>query len=115
MSTRLETEKTVLELESKHNFRWTVVIWLLIGGIINYLDRANLSIAAPEMMRELGLTKTDIGLPCVSASLSPGSASCFAYRAGPVRQHSLDRWHLRQHLWRIFWRRFLSGSSRDDR
>ncbi|MCK6259049.1 MFS transporter [Fictibacillus sp. KIGAM418] len=31
-------------------------------GIINYLDRANLSIAAPEMMKELGLTATDIGL-----------------------------------------------------
>lgn len=31
-------------------------------GIINYLDRANLSIAAPQMMKDLGLTATDIGL-----------------------------------------------------
>ncbi|MBR8659532.1 MULTISPECIES: MFS transporter [Bacillales] len=49
-------------LQARHNVRWTVVVWLLIGGIINYLDRANLSIAAPEMMKELGLSKTDIGL-----------------------------------------------------
>lgn len=42
--------------------RWMVVFWLLVGGIINYLDRANLSIAAPEMMKDLNLTNTDIGL-----------------------------------------------------
>lgn len=42
--------------------RWTVAFWLLLGGIINYLDRANLSIAAPDMMKELHLTNTDIGL-----------------------------------------------------
>jgi sugar phosphate permease len=44
------------------NLRWNAVIWMVVGGIINYFDRANLSIAAPEMMRELHLTNTDIGL-----------------------------------------------------
>ena len=44
------------------NFRWTVLIWLVAGGIINYIDRASLSIAAPEMIRELGLSRTQIGL-----------------------------------------------------
>lgn len=44
------------------NFRWHVLIWLLIGGIINYMDRASLSIAAPGMIAELGLTRTQIGL-----------------------------------------------------
>ena len=44
------------------NFRWHVLIWLLIGGIINYMDRASLSIAAPGMIQELGLTRTQIGL-----------------------------------------------------
>jgi sugar phosphate permease len=38
------------------------LIWLVIGGVINYMDRASLSIAAPEMIRELGLTRTKIGL-----------------------------------------------------
>jgi MFS family permease len=42
--------------------RWWVLSWLLLGGIINYFDRANLSLAAPEMIRELGLTAAGIGL-----------------------------------------------------
>ena len=42
--------------------RWTIVGWLIAGGIINYLDRAVLSIAAPAMITDLGLTRTDIGL-----------------------------------------------------
>ncbi|WP_110926745.1 MFS transporter [Bacillus massiliglaciei] len=61
MEARIET-KQGKPLNIARKFRWTVVIWLLIGGIINYLDRANLSIAAPEMMKELGLTVTQIGL-----------------------------------------------------
>ncbi|PLT29226.1 MFS transporter [Peribacillus deserti] len=61
MEAKLETQQ-VKSVNFARKFRWTVVIWLLIGGIINYLDRANLSIAAPEMMKELGLTATDIGL-----------------------------------------------------
>lgn len=44
------------------NVRWRVLIWLVAGGVINYIDRASLSIAAPEMIRELGLTRTQIGL-----------------------------------------------------
>ncbi|QQC66507.1 MFS transporter [Paraburkholderia ginsengisoli] len=43
-------------------YRWHVLFWLLVGGIINYLDRASLSIAAPGMIQELGLTRTQIGL-----------------------------------------------------
>ncbi|MGE6718006.1 MFS transporter [Peribacillus frigoritolerans] len=61
MEARVET-KQEKPLNIGRKFRWTVVIWLLIGGIINYLDRANLSIAAPEMMKELGLSMTEIGL-----------------------------------------------------
>lgn len=49
-------------LRSPGSVRWTVIIWLLIGGIINYLDRTNLSIAAKPMMDELHLSNTDIGL-----------------------------------------------------
>lgn len=41
---------------------WWVLALLLVGGIINYLDRASLSLAAPEMIKDLGLTATDIGL-----------------------------------------------------
>lgn len=59
---KLSIETNALVVKPKGNVRWTVVFWMLLGGIINYLDRANLSIAAPEMMKELHLTNTDIGL-----------------------------------------------------
>ncbi|MFY4775715.1 MFS transporter [Metabacillus sp. RGM 3146] len=60
----MELEKREVQTlpQPKKNWRWTVVIWLIIGGLINYLDRANLSIAAPEMMKDLKLSNTDIGL-----------------------------------------------------
>lgn len=62
MGTQTVTSGTVPVTQPKGNRRWTVVIWLFLGGMINYLDRANLSIAAPEMIRDLNLTATDIGL-----------------------------------------------------
>jgi sugar phosphate permease len=62
MRTELKDNATKIAIKSNGNFRWTVVIWLLIGGVINYLDRTNLSIAAPEMIKELHLNNTDIGL-----------------------------------------------------
>lgn len=57
----VQTDAVTLQT-TKKNFRWTVVIWLLIGGIINYLDRTNLSIAAPAMIKELKINNTEIGL-----------------------------------------------------
>lgn len=44
------------------NLRYLVLGWLLVAGLLNYLDRSAVSIAAPEMIKQLGLTKTDIGL-----------------------------------------------------
>lgn len=61
MNEQVITSKS-LEIKSKGNIRWKVMFFLLVIGIVNYLDRTNLSIAAPEMMRELHLTNTDIGL-----------------------------------------------------
>ncbi|MBP2299857.1 MFS transporter [Azospirillum picis] len=42
--------------------RWIIVFLLLLGGMVNFIDRTALSVAAPEMMRELNLTNADIGL-----------------------------------------------------
>lgn len=42
--------------------RYVVLVWLLLIMIINYMDRSSVSIAAPKMISELGLTQTDIGL-----------------------------------------------------
>jgi len=44
------------------NLRWWILGFALVAGIVNYMDRSALSIAAPEMIDELGITRTDIGL-----------------------------------------------------
>jgi len=62
LETKAKTNLANTRTEPVGRTRWGVTFLLLIGGIVNYLDRANLSIAAPEMMKELNLTNTDIGL-----------------------------------------------------
>ncbi|WP_244818241.1 MFS transporter [Caballeronia sp. Lep1P3] len=62
MDDKLATNTAAGAHAASINFRWRVLIWLVIGGIINYLDRASLSIAAPGMIHDLGLTRTQIGL-----------------------------------------------------
>ena len=42
--------------------RWQMVLLLFIAGIINYLDRSALSVAAPLVMKDLSLTPADLGL-----------------------------------------------------
>lgn len=44
------------------NLRWWVVGFALLAGIINYMDRSAIAIAAPELMREFNLSAADIGL-----------------------------------------------------
>jgi len=44
------------------NLRWWILGWALLAGIVNYMDRSAVSIAAPALIDELGLTRTDIGL-----------------------------------------------------
>lgn len=60
------------------NKRWGVAFILLVGGFINYLDRASLGVAAPSMMKDLHLTNTDIGLMGSVFSL------CFAFSQLPA-------------------------------
>lgn len=40
---------------------WTVVLLLVISAVINYVDRSNLSIAAPDIQRQFGLSPIQIG------------------------------------------------------
>ena len=42
--------------------RWQLVALLFIAGIINYLDRAALSVAAPLITKELGLDPAQLGV-----------------------------------------------------
>ncbi|CAE6898127.1 MFS transporter [Paraburkholderia domus] len=62
------------EIEAVHNvyaksaahtvprFRHFIVALLLVGGMINYIDRSTLSIAGPAMVKDLGFSMTEIGL-----------------------------------------------------
>jgi MFS family permease len=40
---------------------WRVLILLVISGLINYIDRTTLSVAATDIQRELALTNTQVG------------------------------------------------------
>lgn len=42
--------------------RWLIGCLLGAGVLVNYIDRVGLSAATPELMKELSLTATDIGL-----------------------------------------------------
>ena len=42
--------------------RWAVVGLLFLGGMINYLDRAALSVAAPLLSKELSLSPAELGM-----------------------------------------------------
>jgi ACS family hexuronate transporter-like MFS transporter len=42
--------------------RWQIVLLLFFAGIINYLDRSALSVAAPLVMKDLSLTPADLGI-----------------------------------------------------
>ena len=42
--------------------RWQMVMLLFAGGLINYMDRAALSIAAPQVSQELHLTAGNMGV-----------------------------------------------------
>lgn len=45
----------------RSNVRWWILAWLLAATMLNYMDRSSVSIAAPHMIGELGLTRADIG------------------------------------------------------
>lgn len=53
---------TVLPQRLPSRRRWFMLSLLLIATIINYIDRVNISIAAPFMAKDLGLDKIEMGL-----------------------------------------------------
>jgi sugar phosphate permease len=42
--------------------RYSVLFWLCLLYLISYLDRVAISVTAPQMMKELSFTKTQMGL-----------------------------------------------------
>ncbi|SDT23214.1 MFS transporter [Microlunatus soli] len=58
----LQTSRQQRDGRKLRNFRYFVLIWLLLAGVLNYMDRSSVAIAAPHIVDELGLTMTDIGV-----------------------------------------------------
>ncbi|MFK4343559.1 MULTISPECIES: MFS transporter [unclassified Paenibacillus] len=54
----------------KAGLRWGIILMLLLGAVVNYLDRSNLSIANTTIAAEFGLSSTQMGL-LLSAFLWP--------------------------------------------
>lgn len=57
-------------MHTKPKLRWGIVLLLLLGAVINYLDRSNLSVANTTIAQEFGLSSTQMGL-LLSAFLWP--------------------------------------------
>lgn len=49
-------------IPKRTHFRWYVALMLWAAVAINYLDRTNLSAAAPEIMKEFNITPTEMGM-----------------------------------------------------
>jgi ACS family glucarate transporter-like MFS transporter len=47
--------------ENMKNFRWVLAVLMFLITFMSYMDRVNLSVATPEIMREFNFTKMDIG------------------------------------------------------
>ncbi|WP_333610016.1 MFS transporter [Pantoea piersonii] len=72
--------------------RWGIILILLMAAIINYLDRANLSIANTTIAKEFGFSQTEMGL-LLSAFLWPYAlanlpAGWLVDRFGPKKMFS---------------------------
>ena len=47
--------------QKRSNFRWILAIFAMLMTFMSYLDRVNLSVTAPAIMKELHFTKVHIG------------------------------------------------------
>lgn len=71
--------------------RYNIIGLLTLGTMINYIDRVNISVAAPDIMRETGWDKAQFGL--VFSAFLVGYA-LFQYPGGLIA----DRWSARKTL-----------------
>jgi len=45
-----------------NKFRWAIVIWFFIIYLVSFFDRVNLAMAAPIVMKEFGMSPSQLGL-----------------------------------------------------
>ncbi len=93
-------ERKHMEIDRR---RWIIFVLLVLANVINYIDRQALSILAPVMHSELGLSNVDysfivnaflvayalsyLGSGYMVDRLGAGSAWPYASAYGPSRQH----------------------------
>ena len=74
--------------------RYRIAALLLLGTAVNYLDRVNISVAAPSMMAHTGMQKDQFGLVFSSFLLGyalmqiPAGISCDRGSPKKIRQPS---------------------------
>src|SRR3984957_17602167 len=81
--------------------RWAVVGLLFLGGMINYLDRAALSVAAPFLTKELNLSPSELGL-VFSVFFFGYAAFCFVGGYGSDRIGAKNVFAIASIVWSVF-------------
>lgn len=49
------------EVQKRSSYRWWILFMIAMMALITFMDRTNISIAAPRMSKEFGLSKTQMG------------------------------------------------------
>ncbi|WP_192456517.1 MFS transporter [Musicola keenii] len=85
-------DNTVVKTSPMTRLRWGIIFILLMAAVINYLDRANLSIANTTIAKEFGFSATQMGM-LLSAFLWPYAianlpAGWLVDKLGPKRMFS---------------------------
>jgi MFS transporter, ACS family, hexuronate transporter len=81
--------------------RWTVVGLLFLGGMINYLDRSALSVAAPFLTKELSLSPSELGW-VFSAFFMGYAAFCFVGGYASDRIGGRNVFAIASVVWSVF-------------
>lgn len=81
--------------------RWAVVAMLFLGGMINYLDRSAIAIAAPFLTRQLSLTPSELGW-VFSAFFFGYATFCFVGGYASDRIGGRNVFALASVVWSIF-------------
>ena len=73
--------------------RWRILAWIVVASIVAYILRFNLSVAAPAMMRDLGLSEAQLGVVLGALAWSYGlfqaPGGLLGERMGPRRSMTL--------------------------
>jgi sugar phosphate permease len=88
----MTTVDTAVDTSRTIRIRWVFVTFLVIGGVVNYLDRTNLSIANTTVAGEFDLSATQMGLLLAAFSwpyaLANLPAGYLVDRFGPKRMYA---------------------------